>query len=189
MTNHWYFRRIRRLLAEIQVASSRILPTNRLVVSEFAHGVPMIFVADLLAGLRNVDLYDQVHWDHSILFARFKNYILMEEEKLERTLHNVNYFVDDVNTLVMVTGIDKRVEAVSTHAFDYLSRSTKPCLQYLLPLLYLILRRTLWIIHQAEFVVLNRQELQQVIHSLRVIRKTVWDRAQELKCKYSSLST
>ena len=114
MTNQWYFRRIRRLFSDIQGAASRILPTNRLAVSEFVHGWSLSFVEDIMSGLRDVEEFDEVDWEYDILFARFKDYVLEEEAKLEKTLGTVNYFLDDENTLALVAGHDRPEKVGST---------------------------------------------------------------------------
>ena len=43
-------------------------------------------------------------YSHSVILSDFKDYLIEEEEKLECALRSVNYSIDELNTLVILTG-------------------------------------------------------------------------------------
>jgi hypothetical protein len=104
LTQQWYFRRIRKLFAEIQKAASCILPTNRLIISEYVNNWQFGFITDLVASLRNVNNFDDVDWECDTLFSRFKDYVVEDENRIDNILRTLNYTVDDEGTLLIIAG-------------------------------------------------------------------------------------
>ncbi|KAF9064589.1 hypothetical protein BDP27DRAFT_153111 [Rhodocollybia butyracea] len=162
LTQQWYFRRIRKVFVEIQRAASSILPTNRLIVSEYVNDWPFDFATDLLVGLHNVNSFDDVDWEYDTLFSRFKDYVVEDENRIDNILCTLNYTVDDEGTLLIIAGA-ARLE------------------KFLLPVLYLILRRSLEIIQQASSMILHEQAFTSTSVSLAVLQNATWRRIESLE--------
>ena len=104
MTMQWYFRRIRKIFAEIYHSSNAALPSNFKLISEFTGCWQMRWVEDVLSGLRDVDEWDDFDWEDDNVFLKFKDYVVENEGRMERSLRGVNYYLDAANTLTVVAG-------------------------------------------------------------------------------------
>ncbi|KAF9041886.1 hypothetical protein BDZ89DRAFT_1059909 [Hymenopellis radicata] len=168
---NWYYRRIIRLIDEVSKQSKKVLPLNRKIVNDFIQSHSVSFIDDLCNGLQSATAFDGVDWDNNPLFDRFKSYILEEEQRMEKMLRTVTYNLDDENMLTLVTG-GGRPE------------------KYIMPLVYLLLRRALHVIEIAAHTTLNRDELSIVQDSLATARSAVWSRIGTLRavCQLQNLN-
>jgi len=114
MTCQWYYLRIWATLSSLVNASKYVRPANRSAVSKFLMSDPMIWVEQLLSGIRDVDGWKRAsHWENSFIFLKFKEYIGANEKRLKTLLRKISYWVDQDNTLMTVTG-GSRPEEVYT---------------------------------------------------------------------------
>jgi len=104
MTTQWYCRRILRLFSLLSESAKAVLPANRGVVSQFIQCWSIHTTENLLAGLRDVDAWDDVDWDHHRTFLKFKDWILENERRMNEILRKLVYYIDQDNTLNTVTG-------------------------------------------------------------------------------------
>ncbi|KAK7040772.1 hypothetical protein VNI00_009678 [Paramarasmius palmivorus] len=165
MTVQWYFRRIRKLFADIYFASKRALPANRQIIAEFMTSWEIRKIEDLLSALRDVDLWDDTNWDSDVRFLKFKDYVVGNETNMDKELRRVNYYIDEANTLAMVTG------------------SGRPE-KYLLPITFLLLQRGFSIISQGETKVLHEYELRLIQCSVQILMEEVLNRVRTLQVVY-----
>lgn len=104
MTTQWYYRRIRRLFSLLSDSSKDVLPANRKLVSQFMDSWSIQATENLLAGCRDVSDWDGMDWaDHSI-FLKFKYWVLENERRMNKVLRTLVYYIDQDNTLNIVTG-------------------------------------------------------------------------------------
>ncbi|KAH9933228.1 uncharacterized protein BXZ73DRAFT_77381 [Epithele typhae] len=134
MTAQWYFRRIRRLFAEIATASLQLHPGNRAVVSSFVSAPAVTIVECMLYGLRDVEDWDNKNWGADMEFQRFSKYVSQREEQLERELRYFSYDLDEDNCVSIVTGggrIEKRgaTELLHEEELNILDTSMKVLLR------------------------------------------------------------
>ncbi|KAI0665852.1 hypothetical protein C8Q78DRAFT_1083428 [Trametes maxima] len=166
MTLHWYLRRIRALFAIIESASHAVLPANRSNVGDLLSSPQMCFVENLLSGLHRGDGQSVADWDWDTTFSKFKDYIVGEEDRLAKRLRSVKYVVDETNTLtVLVTGCGRPEK-------------------YALPMVLLLLRRSLFIIRQASTIVLHPKELYIIQSSIQALWGAVADRIGTLRAMF-----
>ncbi|KAI1783133.1 hypothetical protein LXA43DRAFT_1087143 [Ganoderma leucocontextum] len=166
MTVQWYFRRIRKVFAEIYYSSNAALPSNLKPISEFIGCWQTRWAEDVLSGLRNVENWDDADWEDDHVFLKFKDYVMENERRMERSLRGVNYSLDAANTLTIVAG-EGRPE------------------KYVLPLIFLLMRRALWIIKQAGSVTLHVRELEVISYSLSTLADAVYERVRTLQAMYT----
>jgi hypothetical protein len=74
------------------------------MINSFSNSSAVRFVEDILAGLANVSLYDNINWDSDNMFLRFKDYVVAEEEELEKRMRGVTYYIEDTSTLELISG-------------------------------------------------------------------------------------
>ena len=120
MSVQWYFRRIRKVIADIVGATFEALPANRKIISEFITSWHVRWVEDFLSGLRSVSDFDSTDWESDVMFARFKDYVIENEQRIERKLRDFSYYIDEANTLSLVAG-DGRPEKVSLFICAHIS--------------------------------------------------------------------
>ncbi|KAI0699891.1 hypothetical protein C8T65DRAFT_296383 [Cerioporus squamosus] len=161
MTVQWYFRRIRKTIAQIADAMVNALPANRRIISSFISSPHVRWVENFLSGLRDVKQWDNTDWE-SGMFLKFKEYVVENEQKMERNLRSVRYFIDEANTLSVVVGFGRPEK-------------------YIMPLIVLLFRRSLHVIQQAHSVTLNLGELRGIQRSLSVLIEAIRDRVRTLK--------
>ena len=104
MTVQWYFRRIRKVFAEIHFSSNAALPSNHRLISDFINCWQTRWAEDVLSGPRDVEEWDDFDWDDDHVFLKFKDYVVENEARMERSLRGVNYYLDAANTLAIVAG-------------------------------------------------------------------------------------
>ncbi|KAF5347531.1 hypothetical protein D9758_014525 [Tetrapyrgos nigripes] len=165
MAVQWYFRRIRKLFADISAASQFALKTNRGVIARFITSWEILLVENFLSGLRDTDEWDDTDWNLDATFLKFKDYIIENEMGMDRRLRAVNYIIDEVNTLTMVTGA-VRLE------------------KYILPILFLLFRRSLAIISLAKTAKLHPEELGEIQYSIMILMEEVARRAHTMQAVY-----
>ncbi|RDX50314.1 hypothetical protein OH76DRAFT_469327 [Lentinus brumalis] len=162
MTVQWYFRRIRKVIADINGAASKALSANRRIIADFIASWQVRWVEKFLSGLRDVEQWDDMDWNSQVMFLKFKDYVIQNEQKIDHNLRGVNYFLDAANTLKIVVG-DGRPE------------------KYIMPLILLLLQRSLYIVEQAHTTTLHVNELRLIEYSLYILSSTVRDRVNTLK--------
>jgi hypothetical protein len=113
MSIYWYYRRMVHLLSGIAAAARDIHPSNRRAVNRFLDSWPLRFIDDMLAGLVDVDLWEDFDWDQQPVWLNFKDYITGREQRFDEALQSLGYNIDDENTLTLITG-GGRPEAVSS---------------------------------------------------------------------------
>ncbi|KAI0355808.1 hypothetical protein OH77DRAFT_1539828 [Trametes cingulata] len=172
MTLRWYSRRIRDTFAAIHFASRNILPANFTYVGTFISSAQICFAESLLSGLHPDDARSAGD-DWETTFAKFKDYVVGREKRLAEKLRRIKYYIDESNTL---TGLIVGRERPETYA---------------LPLVYLLLRRSLSIIRQGASVVLHQYELATIRASLDVLWDAIDDRVITLRAmfKFQHLAT
>ena len=104
MTAHWYFRRIRKLLSDLSQSAVRALPGNRRIINAFMTSSRLMFIEDLLSGLDNIEDPDGVAWDSNMPFSQYRDYLTDIENRMETTLRELEYFIEDEDTLRLVVG-------------------------------------------------------------------------------------
>lgn len=112
MTVQWYFRRIRRTIALMYRGLDGTLLANRQLISDFVSSRQVWWVEDFLSGLGSVSAFDSTDWDSDVTFLKFKDYVVDNEQKIERKLRDIGYYIDEANTLTLVAG-NGRPEKVS----------------------------------------------------------------------------
>ena len=104
MSIQWYFRRIRKVISEFVLATRTALPANYKTVSSFIKSAQVQGVEDILSGLRDIEQWDDFRWDTDATFLKFKDYITEVEDRMERNLRSIKYYIDEANTLTIVAG-------------------------------------------------------------------------------------
>ncbi|KZT73469.1 hypothetical protein DAEQUDRAFT_414712 [Daedalea quercina L-15889] len=126
---------------------------NRQMVDRYLDSI-WLQVMSILMPLRSLELHEKTR-------RQFKAYVDEEEQRLERNLDIIRYRVDDLTTLAIVTG-PGRIE------------------KYLLPLLYLMLRRDLQILITCQHSIVNERELWDCTDSIQTVMTACKDRRQVL---------
>lgn len=120
MTVQWYFRRIRHTISLMYECREGILLANRQLVANFVSSRQVSWVEDFLSGLRSVSDFDSTDWESDVMFAKFKDYVIENEQRIERKLRDFSYYIDEANTLSLVAG-DGRPEKVSLFICAHIS--------------------------------------------------------------------
>ncbi|KAI1787462.1 hypothetical protein LXA43DRAFT_1029206 [Ganoderma leucocontextum] len=171
MTVQWYFRRIRKVFAEIYYSSNAALPSNLKPISEFIGCWQTRWAEDVLSGLRNVENWDDADWEDDHVFLKFKDYVMENERRMERSLRGVNYSLD------CGEHVDHRRGGGQTGEGGI-------CITFL-PLIFLLMRRALWIVKQAGSVTLHVRELEVISYSLSTLADAVYERVRTLQAMYT----
>ncbi|KAI0633747.1 hypothetical protein C8Q77DRAFT_1157911 [Trametes polyzona] len=142
MTSTYYCRKIDALLKKMCDLLPTVRPENFEPAIWYLHSVWRP-VTTLTAALERADVKaDDAHW------ARFSEYVESEERRLEEGLKTFQYYIDDTDTLALITG-PGRIE------------------QFLFPILYLLIRRDYDIFRLChEKVVINEDELVCSYHTI-----------------------
>jgi len=166
MALNWYYRRIIQVIDRMNENCRQILPINRKNVNAFI-GAPMFrwFIDHILLGLKDPIAMDDIDWNRNHLFLRFKHHISQQESEMEQALRTVAYYVDCGSTLQMIT------------------RGGDPE-QYVLPLIYLLLRYAFSIIQSAASTEVSGRKLSQNEQSIRTVRRAVRERVKDMEAGY-----
>jgi len=116
---------------------------------------------------------------------KFVSHLEAEEVRLKNNLRAVDYLIDGMDTLTLITGVGS-IEKVSTGRCQY-ARLTN-LLQTVFPLLYLLMKRHFEIMRIMRTKVLDSRELLEAAKSMYHIRKAINYRADDLACKSICLS-
>ncbi|EIW63671.1 uncharacterized protein TRAVEDRAFT_43949 [Trametes versicolor FP-101664 SS1] len=157
MTVQWYYRRIRALFSGIHAASYLVLAENRRTLGKFISSPQLHFVENIMSGLHRTTIDSEIDWERDDTFTNFKAYVVEQESEFERRLRLVKYRIDEVETLRSLIARGQRPET------------------YILPVVFLLLRRSLAVIQQASTCVLDTLELGVLVWSL----DTVWEAARD----------
>jgi hypothetical protein len=113
MAVHWYMRLIVRDLAKLESSALQVIPANRRIIGKFFDSSALRFIEDILSGIQDEGGYDDLDWEHNYFFGHFKTYILAEQRRMGKTLDSLTFYIDQDNTLTVVTG-GGRPETVRT---------------------------------------------------------------------------
>ncbi|KAL0569703.1 hypothetical protein V5O48_012263 [Marasmius crinis-equi] len=182
MTTHWYYRRICRLLSLIIQSSKRELPANRRVVSEFLCASPITILQHHLSGYERSHLRNSIDWGNHT-FSKFKNWVDDTEQKMEEILSKLVYNIDQDNTLNTVTG-GGRPEKVSV-SFRNHRFWTYKYFEFMMPIFYLLLKRSFSIMEKAHDIALNKGEFQILLTSFFIVQQAVRERVEKLQDIYA----
>src|SRR5258708_14423586 len=104
MTTNWYWRRIRKNLNRVVRACPVVLPANRAAVYKYLQRWIFEPIDGVLAGLRGAREWDSIEdWNGHKVFSKFKDYIFPDERRLKTTLHRLSYYINQDNTLHLLT--------------------------------------------------------------------------------------
>ncbi|TCD61202.1 hypothetical protein EIP91_008790 [Steccherinum ochraceum] len=150
-TVRWYYNRIVALQAKIWSALKDVLPANRKYTNEFNQSDAVFYYIDfILAGIQESGNIEAGQRKFSLWNRRFKSFVDHEERRLDEVLSKVCYQIDDENTLALIVG----------HARPE---------QYVLPLIFLLLRRALDLIELGSSNILDEEELSLIDTSFRTL--------------------
>ncbi len=176
-----YYIGIQIILARISVVSRKVLPTNRVFVDQFNwHSSATLELDQLLAGVHSA--VEDLGGDEE-LFHRFKGFVDDEELRMQKTLESIKYNIDAPNTLRLVIG-PGRLEKVCPNFFWHIRRhftNLENFLQHLVPVIFLLLKRSLQVMYKACKVPLHYKELSSIIGSLRTIWVSLRQRIDTIK--------
>lgn len=96
----WYLHRINKVIEDIGGSTNAALSSNLKQRAE-----------DVLPGLGDTEKWDEFYWEADYLFSKFKDYVVENEGRMERTLRAVHYRLDMASTLTIVAG-EGRLEKV-----------------------------------------------------------------------------
>jgi len=94
--------------------------------------------------------------DDPMLRSRFQNYVESEEERLRSNLEAIKYDIDATETVPLITGPGRIEKVRITVILCFLLTSLA---QYILPLLYLIIKRHFEIFRVAQKRILHPDEV------------------------------
>ncbi|KAF5350350.1 hypothetical protein D9757_013724 [Collybiopsis confluens] len=163
-----YYTLIQILLWEIEYRVPLSLQVNKQMIKIFvSHNSISGDLDQLFAGVR--EAADDIFEDNE-LDERFKEFVVSEENRMQKMLHILKYRIDAENTLRMVTG-PGRLE------------------KYIMPLLYLLFVRVYQIVTQAMTKIIDPKEVFNLLGSFEVIYEALSSRVESLKavCKLQNL--
>lgn len=111
------------------------------------------------------------------LERRMLPYVQQEEQRMERSLLDVAYDIDDQNTLSLITG-PGRIERVGVNISH--RNAAHGVSKYIFPLLFLLLRSHSRVVKLASKVVLHKDEFYKAIQSLTQVFNAVQQRINML---------
>lgn len=180
MTMTRYAEEIDRILDKMFSVKKFVLPANRRSVEQYLDTV-WSPVTELTAGFRRIKKGD-------VMEKRFEAYVDAEESRLQNALQDINYQIDAVDILQLVTG-SGRIDKVR-------SPTRRPrCLHNLLyrdkslfPLIYLLLKRDYDILRLSGSVILHKDELRDSASSFQWIFWAVSDRCVKLESMWNMIT-
>ncbi|KAF7376029.1 hypothetical protein MSAN_00017700 [Mycena sanguinolenta] len=152
-----YATKIRELIAKMFALRTRVLPANRTAVNSYLETIYQ-GVTSLESGLAPCFV-------NEALQERFKDYVEAEESRLRRNLEAVDYDLDAANTLSLVTG-QGRIE------------------RFLLPMIYLLLRRDFEIFRICQKKVIHTEELWDAADTIGWVISAAEERVDLLKSTF-----
>jgi hypothetical protein len=154
-----------------------VLPSNRRAIDEYLFHASFWRIELLLRSTRSIGWKVMADPD----LARITEvYSGKEEERIEVNLKDVGYELDTPATVALVTG-EGRIERVSGKIALFGMKLMGCGLQYIFPLLYLLLKRHLKVMKLACQHVLDAEELACLNESLVSVLLTVDERIQNLE--------
>ncbi|KAF8581972.1 hypothetical protein K439DRAFT_1662069 [Ramaria rubella] len=147
-----YASKIREIIANMFAILPDILELNRGAVNRYLQDIYPCVTALECA----VNAYD------GRVCTKFYSYVQTEEMRLRQRLELLNYDIDDVDTVALVTG-PGRIE------------------QYILPLLYLILKRQFEILRLCRTIIVDPVELPDATSTIRYVLQAFKTRFKKLR--------
>ncbi|KAJ7262295.1 hypothetical protein B0H12DRAFT_1105150 [Mycena haematopus] len=152
-----YATKIRELIAKMFALRTRVLPANRTSVNSYLETI-YHGVTSLESGLAPC-------YVNEALQERFRDYVEAEETRLRRNLEAVDYDLDAANTLTLVTG-EGRIE------------------RFLLPMIYLLLKRDFEIFRICQKKVIHTEELWDAADTIGWLVSAAQERVDLLKSTF-----
>ena len=178
MTTRWYWQRISKSSEYITTTSRVILPANRAAVSQFLSQWTTAF-EDVPSGLQDANERESVDGDGDNLFSKFEDYIRNEERRFKTVLRRLSYSIDYDSILYMFTA-GNRPEEVQFPSIKISYANS--VLQYVIPLLCLLLERGAWIMSIATHSLVSSQEFLKLRDSICIVLDEMWKRSVKLQC-------
>lgn len=172
-----YRSKIRDLVAKMFAVLPKLLPANAAAANDYIN--TMYKPVMTLQASVNECYYNEG------LQTRFNLYVDKEEARLKASLEAVQYDIDALDTLALVTG-PGRIERVRLNfraEEDFANHF--PSFQYLLPLIYLLLKRHFEIFRICQKHVTHSDELWDAADTVLWIGDAVDDRVSMLKCEFA----
>ncbi|KAJ7771114.1 hypothetical protein DFH07DRAFT_241844 [Mycena maculata] len=152
-----YVGKIRELLAKMFALRLRVLPPNRGYVNKYLDSI-YHGVTSLHSGLNPCYVNEGLQ-------RKFTSYIEAEEARLRGNLEAISYDIDALNTVFLVTG-HSRIE------------------RFLLPLVYLLLKRDFQIIRACQTKIIHPDELPDSADTLEYVMVAARDRVELLESMF-----
>ncbi|KAJ7901712.1 hypothetical protein B0H14DRAFT_1250148 [Mycena olivaceomarginata] len=152
-----YATKIRELIAKMFALRTRVLPANRTAVNSYLETIYQ-GVTSLESGLAPC-------YVNEALQEKFSSYVEAEEERLRGNLEAVDYDLDAANTLTLVTG-QGRIE------------------RFLLPMIYLLLKRDFEIFRICQKKVINVDELWDAADTIGWVISAAQERVDLLESTF-----
>jgi hypothetical protein len=147
-----------------------VLAPNREAVDDYFSSVWRIVHTLTAAVLSLDDVYG---------VEKFSSYLESEEARLGKNLRDVNYVLDGVDTLTLITG-GGRIEKVRINYCIGLHLVLISALKTLFPLLYLLMKRHYEIMRIMRTKVVNVRELSEGGDGISYVSWAIEDRVEDL---------
>ncbi|KAF7307764.1 hypothetical protein MKEN_01136500 [Mycena kentingensis (nom. inval.)] len=152
-----YSQKIRELMAKMFALRTLVLPANRSAINNY--------LEDIYRGVTSIEAGLQPCYVNEALQEKFSSYVEAEEARLRGNLEAVEYDLDAANTLTLVTG-DGRIE------------------RFIMPLLYLLLKRDFEIFRICQKMVIHTDELWDSADTIRWVISAARERSELLEATF-----
>ena len=166
-----YASKIDLLLAKMFSLKSLVLPANRNYLERYLSRI-WTPVTELTTALRRTP-------GNEVLRAKFQPHVDAEEARLRRNLEAFRYDIDARDALMLITG-PGRIEKVTRSTSRVFVEFLIVYVQFLLPLLYLLLKRDYEIMRIGRGHVLHKDELFDAADTFDWVFEAVQDRYNDL---------
>ena len=170
-----YTCKIEDLFAKMEGLRSIVLPPNREVVDRYFAWV-WSAVRTLTAAVLSQNPSQNSGPDDS---KRFNSYLEAEEARLENNLRAVDYVIDGIDTIPLITGVG-RIEKARILLTILLIFELTQMLQSVFPLLYLLMKRHYEIMRIMRTKILSMRELMDGWQGVMYIYEAIKYRVQDL---------
>lgn len=152
---------------------SSLLPENINSVNEYINAVRRQ-VIQLALGPELGDLPED-------LMPKFEAFVQYEEERMRKNLEEIRYDIDELSSVYLVAG-SGRIEKVCRNTInDAFQKISHPgAVQYLFPLMYLLLQRDLERFRAAQTRILNQEELTDAASTIQWVYYAAHYRMKDL---------
>ncbi|KAJ7065527.1 hypothetical protein C8F01DRAFT_982091, partial [Mycena amicta] len=186
----WYKNRIYNILEAMMRLIPHVSAGNVNAAGTYFAGTGIRRIELLLRSTKSVsakDSYGKDDAEYAKLKETKEEIQRVEEKRLESRLDGMLYELDDVATVRLITG-PRRIERASLLFRHFFVVLTRPCVQYVYPLLYLLLKRHFDIMRLACVHILDETEWDTMATSLTSVMKVVDERTRTLEAIVKSSS-